>query len=100
MLKTFLFGNIMSVNRIQAAQATVDDARIEIYGEFQDSALAYRGFRYRIENGSLYVKVYSVVVSPLYKYGAVKIDIEGDFANITNIFLEDNDNIKLIWGRN
>ena len=98
LVKLFIIGKIMPPDRITVQNISIDNDIIRIDGGFyRDSALAYRGYKYRIEDDNLYVKVYCVLVSDIYKYGKVDIDINGQFSNLQNIYFEDQDNVLLVW---
>ena len=90
-LKIFLSGSVMPAERILITEVSVNESSVYIQGDFvHDSALAYKGFKYRVDGQKLFIKVYSVVVSPFHKYGRVDISIIDDFSNIQEVYLEDN----------
>jgi hypothetical protein len=99
LLKTFIIGSLESVDIVPLNHISVSDTEIALSGELQASALAYKGFKYRIDGETMYVRVYSVVVSSFHKYGTIQIGIDGDFSNINKIYVEDSDNQRLIWDR-
>jgi len=99
-VKMFIIGNLMDIERVSISNIAIDNTKMEINGGFfQDSALAYKGCKYRIEGNNIYVKIYSTVVSSFYKYGNIKIVINGDLSEIQNVYLEDLNNKKAIWCR-
>jgi len=99
-MKMFAVGNVMDVNRISMIRVDVEKDQIKVEGRFlQDSALAFKGYDYRIDNDNIYIKVYSTVVSPIHKYGIVDITINGDFLNIKNIYFEDSAHKLQIWSK-
>jgi flagellar basal body-associated protein FliL len=95
----FLFGSVMPAKRITVIDIAVTDRSVTVNGNFlQDSALAYRGFKYRIEGHKLYIKIYKTLVSPLYKYGFVKVVInEEGISDVSKIYIEDGKDNRLIW---
>lgn len=99
LIKMFLVGNVMRPERITIFETEIEETNITIKGKFvQDSSLAFKEFKYRIDANNLYIKVYSTVVSSLYRYGDVNIELAGDeLRNISNIYIEDSKTNRLIW---
>ena len=93
-------GSVMPVERVTIYEVKVENASVNISGDFlQDSALAYKGFKFKIADNILYVKIYKVLVSNIDRYGDVAICIEDDFSSLQKIYLDDGTNQKLIWER-
>ena len=96
-MKLFIIGSVKPVDSVFIENVYVDKNQVEISGDFISSADAFRKYKYRIEDGDLYVTIYWVYVSDFYRYGKVDIKIEGEFSNLDNIYLEDQTTKKLIW---
>lgn len=97
-VKLFIIGNLMSIERITINKVIVSESNVEVMGDFyRDSSLSFSGYKYRIDNGRMYIKIYSSFVSEMHRYSKFDINIKDDVKDIFAIYLEDFNNNKVIW---
>ena len=90
--------NVMRVERITIYETKVESSNVSISGGFrQDSALAYKGYKHRIADNTLYITIYEVLVSNHYRSGNFDIILSGDFSALQKIILEDSQSERVIW---
>jgi len=94
LLKEFVIGRNADVESIGVSRVDVSDGLIEIDAIPASSMGSYKNFSYSIDGSSIYVTITSV--SGISGWDG-KIKISGDFSSITEIYLYDKKNKKLIW---
>ena len=101
LVKMFLLGSVMPAKRVTIIETRVKESKITIKGKFlQDSALAFRGFQYRIDGNNLYIKIYKTLISGKYKSGDADLEIKDkNCRDISNIYIEDTKDCVLIWSK-
>ncbi len=93
----FLVGEELYPHAMTFYDVTLTDDEIHVEGNLIGySAVAYKGYKYRIEDNCVYIKLNGVLVSSIYKYGVFDIKIKGDFSDIERICVEGKGEEKMI----
>ena len=97
-VKSFIVDKTIRPDAIGLIKVAASDSQIQFSGDFVlESSKAYKNYSYRIEDGTVYIKIYGGLVSAVHKSGHFDIIINDDFSSITAIYLEDDSDKQLIW---
>ena len=91
----FLIGSVKDVDSVGVRECEVSARKIEVSFEFSSSADVMSSYSHRIKDGSVYIRMRSVLVGVLPI--KTEIEIKGDFSDIEKVYFEDNGKSKLIW---
>ncbi len=96
-VKIFVVGEEISPENMMFYEIDLNEDEINIEGELGlFSAVAYRGYKYRIEDGCAYIKMRGVLVSSFYDSAAFDINIKGDFSGVERICVEGKGSKRMI----
>lgn len=99
-VKSFFVDEIIRPGAIGLIKISVSDTQIQFSGDFVlESTKVYKSYSYRIEGSKMYIKIHETLLSASHKDGHFDIKIDGDFSTITAVYLEDNNDKQLIWGK-
>ena len=93
----FLIGEVATIDHINLKIKNVSSSEVSFQVDSQWSALALKGFSYTYQDNVLAISFKEVMVSDLYKFGYMDSSIIGDFENLKEIRLTDNQNYSSIW---
>ena len=97
LIKLFLIGRVMYTSSSFSEEQTVESQSVSLKYGTTNSMYAFRGYSYRTENNCLYIKIYGVFPSFIFKDGNGTIKINGDFSKLEKIYFEDSNEKKLVW---
>lgn len=96
--KLFGFSMCDSSETIFAEDITVSDDEVNIKGGIGDSASAFVGYIYKIDDGNIYIGVnHNLFLGFFSRIGEFKISINTGKAEIDKIYFKDSKSKKLIW---
>jgi len=96
-LHFFVIRRLVSVANRPIGEVVVDDSGITMEVRFALSTQSFARYSYRIQGDNLYVRIYYVLIG---SRGYYTIELLGDeYRDISNIYLEDRRNQRLIWSR-
>ena len=97
-MNLFHLGSVVNAERLYFSNINIDEEWVELNLIYVDSALSYSRYVTRIEDETLYIKIYYALPSKFRKV-TNKIKIEIDMDEINEINVEDGMNSLNIWRR-
>lgn len=99
-MTVFLKSEVIRPESIGMIEVTSSADSVNVKGNIiLESSKAYKSYSFRTEAHDMYITIYGVLVSPFHRYGVFNIDIDGEFPNIENIYLEGKGETLLIWSK-
>lgn len=95
----FFKSSAASINDLSLNKVTVDKQIVTISGDFQSSALVYKGNSYKIQGDSLYVEVKRGMSNIFNRNGTFSFSMNVDTTDITKVYFVGQGDKKLIWNK-
>ncbi|KAB3530909.1 hypothetical protein F8154_13390 [Alkaliphilus pronyensis] len=98
---TFVYGAYINVENYGVREVLVDESSLNFKGYTISSAQAFSGYQYKIKGEDVYIKIRYSMVSRFNRSGNADINIEGNFENVKNVYLQGRkkDDVRLIWSK-
>ncbi|WP_066504538.1 hypothetical protein [Abyssisolibacter fermentans] len=100
--KTFIYGSYVSTNAVGISQIKLENNELIVAGNIADSASGFSGYKYRIDDEKLYLKLRYSLVNDLNPSGHFSIKIvDDDLKDVKKVFFQGGktEDIKLLLSR-
>lgn len=98
--KAFIHGWYAPTEVIWTTEVKVEENKMIIKGNTNESATGFSGYKYKIENENLYIQVRYSIVSKINSSGHFDIEIiDDELKDVENIYLQGgkSKDTKLVW---
>lgn len=107
----------IKVDSIYVKNIDVTNKLLTFNGGHSSSALKYSGYNYEIKNRKIYITLFrsyiyfskphetneikynkdGLAITQDWQRDNINFEIKGDFKNIKKVYIQDSDNVKVIW---
>lgn len=99
--KAFIYGSYVSTNAVGISQIKLENNELIVAGNIADSASGFSGYKYRIDDEKLYLKLRYSLVNDVNPSGHFSIKIVDDLKDVKKVFFQGGktEDIKLLLTR-
>ena len=97
----FIYGSYIHVESYGVKEINVQNDNLHFKGYTMSSALTFSGYKYKIKNENVYIRLRYSLPSIFNRDGMSDISIKNNFEGVKNVYLQgrEKNDIRLIWSR-